>query len=314
VSGTQDFRSRRLWRWLAVVLTITALGFVAAQLVQGWEAIRTYPWQWHPGYLILSFIGAQAGYLVLTRAWRSVLRAISIRLAASTAYWVFILSNLGRYIPGRVWQVGAAALFARSLGLHAGEIATSMVVYQFFLLPVGVLLGLFGGNLQGMVDHPWLRAALLGSCLAMAAAALWPHLLMRLFRPLVHRIGSSPERWRMAWSRKLAVIVQCAIGWTLLSLSFGFLVISTTRIGWEDFPQLSQTFLVSYIVGFVSLVTPGGLGVREGVMTLLLTPMTGAGPAAALSLLSRLWITATEIVALLPAWWWYRRDRRREAC
>ena len=115
----------------------------------------------------------------------------------------------------------------------------------------------------------------------------------------------------MEWSRKAAVLVQCAVGWVLLSLSFALLVISVTSLGWRDVPELSQVFLTSYIVGFVSLVTPGGLGIREGIMTLMLTPLAGAGPAAALAILSRLWVTVTEVIALLPAWWWYRRDSLR---
>ena len=301
----------RLWHALAILLTVVALAFVLAQLVKGWSAARDYPWQWRPGYLLLSFISAQAAYLTLTRAWRSVLRAISIRIGLRTAYWVFILSNLGRYIPGRVWQFGTAALFARSLGLPPGEIGASMVVYQFFLLPVGVLLGLLAGGTGGFVQDSWMRVGLWGGAAVMGACALWPHRLMRLVSPLLARIGTSPDRWRMEWSRKLAVAVQCAAGWLLLCLAFSWLVIGTTDLGSSRIPELSGVFLVSYIAGYVSLLTPGGLGVREGVMTIMLTPWTGAGPAAALSILSRLWITATEVVALLPAWWWYRKDAQR---
>jgi hypothetical protein len=302
---------RRLWQLLAVVLTVVSLAFVARQLGSGWAAAMAYPWQWRPEYLVLSMVLAQVSYMVLTRAWGSILRAISIRIPARTSYWIFILSNLGRYLPGRVWQVGAAAYLARTVGLNPGEIGASMIVYQLFLLPVGAMLSLSGESVQGVVQGPWLNLLLWAGCLAMAAAACWPHVLLAWIRPLTHRLGTSPERWRMEWSRKGAVLVQCAVGWVLLSLSFALLVISVTSLGWRDVPELSQVFLTSYIVGFVSLVTPGGLGIREGIMTLMLTPLAGAGPAAALAILSRLWVTVTEVIALLPAWWWYRRDSLR---
>lgn len=297
---------RLLWRLLTAALVVLTLAFVARQLAVGWPAVSHYDWQWRPAYLVASLLLAQAAYVVLTRSWRSVLRGIAIRLSLPTAYWIFILSNLGRYLPGRVWQVGAAAYFARQLGLNASEVGASLVVYQLFLLPVGAILALSGGSLPGTLDAPWTRVLVAVCCLAAGAAACWPHILLHWVRPLAARIGMSPERWRMAWSRKLAVALQCAAGWLLLSSAFALLVLSVTRLDWQLLPRLARVFLASYLLGYVSLLTPGGLGVREGVMALLLAPTVGTGPAAALALLARFWATATEVVALVPAWLLYR--------
>lgn len=291
---------------ITIALVLTSLAFVARQLGQGWSAARVYPWQWRPWYLLASMLLAQAGYLILTRAWRSVLRAIAIRVSFKKAYWILILSNLGRYLPGRVWQIGAAAYMARSVGLNSREVGASLVVYQLYLLPVGAMITLLWGDLPGALNTQWMRMSVWMSCLAAGVAAFWPHIILHWIRPLATRIGVSPERWRMAWRRKLAVIIQCAVGWLLLSAAFGLLVISVTQLEWQHLPELARIFLASYLVGLASLITPGGLGVREGVMALLLTPLAGAGPSAAIALLARFWVTATEVVALVPAWLWYR--------
>ena len=62
-------------------------------------------------------------------------------------------------------------------------------------------------------------------------------------------------------------------------------------------------FAASYVAGYVVLVAPGGLLVREGAMALLLVGVAGAPAplAAVLAILARLWVTAAEILAFLIA-------------
>ena len=139
------------------------------------------------------------------------------------------------------------------------------------------------------------------------AAALWPHVLLRLLGPIPSRLGIEIERWRLAWHRRLAIAVQCAAGWTLLAVAFAFFVLSVAPLAVSDIPALARVFVLSYLVGYVALVAPGGLGVREGVLTVFLKPLAGSGPAAALALLARLWVTVTELLALMPAMYLYRQ-------
>jgi hypothetical protein len=54
-------------------------------------------------------------------------------------------------------------------------------------------------------------------------------------------------------------------------------------------------------LGLLALFAPGGIGVREGVFYVLLTPYLGSGGALALSVASRLELTVTEAVAGLGA-------------
>jgi hypothetical protein len=64
------------------------------------------------------------------------------------------------------------------------------------------------------------------------------------------------------------------------------------------FLETAPAFAAAYVAGYVMVFSPAGLGIREGVLTLFLAPVTGQGTAAAFSLLARLWTTAVE---LLPA-------------
>ena len=61
-------------------------------------------------------------------------------------------------------------------------------------------------------------------------------------------------------------------------------------------PNLVSAYTLAWITGSVAIFAPGGLGVREGVMTLLLSPILPVPLAIALSFITRVWITVFEAV------------------
>lgn len=298
-----------LVRLAGYAVAALVLFFLVRQLVVSWPAIGAHTWHWRWPYLLVSLALTQLGYFALARAWRSVLRAIQVPLRLRTAYWVFLVSNLGRYLPGKFWQIAGAAMLGRRIGLSGTDVAASMIVYQFYLIPTGALLVLLGGSLPEPFDTRTfgvLAWAFVGLC---AAAALWPHRILRAGGGLVRRAGVEPERWRLALRRRVAISVQCAFAWACLGTGFGFFVLSVTPVALAQVPFLARTFVAAYLIGYLALISPGGLGVREGSLAVLLKRSFGAGPASGIALLSRIWITVSELIALVPALVWARQDR-----
>src|SRR6185436_18682189 len=86
-----------------------------------------------------------------------------------------------------------------------------------------------------------------------------------------------------------------AYGVSLLCLARGLLP------GVElSLPQAIGVFTCSYLVGFLALFAPGGLGPRESVFLLLLAGDIGLKPALGLALASRLLLTGTEVLPTIP--------------
>jgi uncharacterized membrane protein YbhN (UPF0104 family) len=295
---------------LGIVVVLAILILIVRQLLRGWPAVRAYPWRWNWPNLLLSLAVMQLAYLTMARTWRSVLRAIDVRLPFRTAYWLFYISNLGRYLPGKFWQIGAAALLGRRLGLSGVDMAASMIVHLLYFLPVGTALALLLGGFPPPYDSDAIRITawtLAGLC---AAAAVWPHILLRAAGPLTRKLDIDPERWRLALSRRLSIAVQTCFAWVCLAGGFALFVMSVTPLGPEHVLDLARIYIIAHVIGYIALVAPGGIGVREGAITVLMRPLIGAGPAAGLALLSRLWVTVTELIAVTPALIWARQSER----
>ena len=63
-------------------------------------------------------------------------------------------------------------------------------------------------------------------------------------------------------------------------------------------PVLAGIVNVSATVGFLVLIAPSGLGVREGVLAFLLSLYLPAPVAVTISLASRVWLTLAELMGL----------------
>ncbi|MFA6299418.1 MAG: hypothetical protein WC642_09635, partial [Nocardioides sp.] len=70
---------------------------------------------------------------------------------------------------------------------------------------------------------------------------------------------------------------------------------------WGDLMAFGAAFAAAYAVGVVVVLAPAGVGAREGVFVLLLTPVTGVAGATALALLARVVHTVAD--GLLAAIW-----------
>jgi len=67
---------------------------------------------------------------------------------------------------------------------------------------------------------------------------------------------------------------------------------------------LSSFFVFALLVGYLSFITPMGLGVREGVVTIGLAPLVSVSTAGFLSIFSRIVLIISEITFLLIIFAW----------
>jgi uncharacterized membrane protein YbhN (UPF0104 family) len=95
------------------------------------------------------------------------------------------------------------------------------------------------------------------------------------------------------------LVVGYAVYWAVTGLAFAALVASMYPLAPADVPQV----VAAYAAGFLALLTPAGLGVREGVLVVALAPVLPAGPALVVALLSRLWMMLVELAGAAVAHW-----------
>lgn len=298
----------RRWRRVAIGLfLVAALGFVAVALMDQWAALERmraemggFGWRLSPGWLVGAVAVAVVDLFWMGAVWVYLYRSGGGRMGWSRGVRIWLATNLGRYIPGKIWQLSGLAVHLRETGESGSLGLASALAFQVVVLVTGIAVaaGVLGPNL----------ALVPGGSLAVAGAAAV--LLLGLLHPAVVRRGMrlagrvlDRERAPDAEPPPARALVRAATGMVVAWFLYGVGLWCLFR-GLAEEPGagpvlLSGVFAASYVAGYLVLVAPGGLLVREGAMTGLLAALTppGAGVAAALAVAARIWVTVAELAA-----------------
>ena len=282
-------------RLLQVGVLVLALGFLAALVQSQCATLRDYQWQIAPGWALLALAGLELTWLFELDTWRVILRSLGAGLAYRHAVPIWFLSNIVRYIPGNVWQFLGMAELAAERGAPRLVTLTSIVLHQAISTAVGLVLAAAYFAVAGQGEwldrlRPLLWLAPLGLLL------LQPRLLERALNWAMARLRRPPIRVTLTWGQVWLLCLRYVIVWLAMGLSFAAFVRALTPLDAAVWPYLVAAWAAAYVIGYLSLLTPSGLGVREGVMTLLLATVLPGGVAAIVAIAARLWMVAGELL------------------
>jgi hypothetical protein len=301
--------------WVRVAQALAGLaivGFAIRTLARNWDQLRSQPpeWQLRPGWLVLSLVLTWLMYALLILGWRSMLNGWGQRLDGWSAARIWILSSLGKYIPGKVWAVAGMALLAQRAGVAPWAATGSAVVMQVLAIGTGAAVaGLAGArNLESAQRGAGAVLLLLvAGAIISVGLLLWPPFLRRLLRLAAPQAaGERPPTGRgIVVGIATNIVAWLGYGLALWLLSRGLLPSSGLGL------RLAiAVFTASYLAGFLALFAPGGIGVREGLFILMLQKPLGVGAATSLALASRLLLTVAELGAAVPFLVFRRRQVR----
>jgi len=291
---------------LKVVLTLVILYFLVRQVEKNWAEIKDYDWQFNPVYLVLSVVCGLLAFLFFALSWRGIIGGFGYKVETPAAFKIMYLSNLGRYIPGKVWQVFGILYLTQKKGIPPEPAGTSFVVFQLFTIPASLLLFVLASQwdsrilidqvrLLGPYSALILTIGMLSFC---AVLVFWPSPFLKAANFILKKLSRPPLKFRLDKKVALVVFLGYFFSWVLYGLAFWLFITAVA----EDYPvgiiAAMGIFSFAYQVGYLMLFAPGGFGPREVVMGALLAPFLGP-VAAAVAVLARLWSIVIEAIAAL---------------
>ncbi|WP_165759467.1 lysylphosphatidylglycerol synthase domain-containing protein [Mycobacterium decipiens] len=229
------------------------------------------------------------GLFITAVIWRTIMAGLGAELGLRDALSIFFVGQLGKYVPGSVWTVGAQAYLARRCDIPARVTAGAGLIFLGYNVATAVLVGGLACMAQA-VDAPWPRAATVAGVVAT---------LLALTPPVVRWLGKrlAGRTMRLGWTQSALLIGLMGCVWGLYALALLKLA-SSARHFW----LLAGAFAISYAIGVVVVFAPAGLGAREAMFIVLTAPVIGAAPAAALALLARAVHTAADVSLAFGSW------------
>ena len=212
-----------------------------------------------PWALVAAGVAIIAGLICLARAWIGLFSTTRITRALAAAFYT---SQIGRYIPGAIWQVLAQVGLATEAGVSLPQASTAFVVFALIEVVAG---GTIGAALA-VLGHD------LSTTTRLFALLMLVPLLFLQRRWIVWAMGLVGRITRKTFPETL-VPTQGAIlrsyGWTLSTLllnGVAFAVLLASVQPGTSFAHSVAAFGFAWTIGFLADPFPSGIGIREAVL------------------------------------------------
>ena len=304
-------------QWL---LAAAVIGFAGRELARQWRDLGPALAGLDPSWAMVLGSGAivVVAYLILIEAWRATLRVWSEPLPFTVAARIWFVSNLGKYVPGKVWQIAAMGTMAQHARVSAATAVASSLLVNVVNIVAGfaVIAVTATGQIATAVGTADGRAARTAEVAVVAisvaggaALALAPFAIPRL-AALAGRVSGRSIVVPGVPHRAVWTVAAATTGaWLLYGISFAAFAHAVTPRATGTVASYIAVYTGSYLAGYLALFAPGGVGVREAVLVLAMPRfgLMSAPDAAIVAIASRLWLTVLEIVPGLALW--IRRPR-----
>jgi uncharacterized membrane protein YbhN (UPF0104 family) len=275
------------------VLGLLVLGLLLKRLRDLWHQHPVPLDQASRPLLALALVVSLAAMTAYAMTWGPALRAAGAAPVPGmlAAYYA---GGLGKYLPGGAWQyVGRAGLLVRR-GVPVGAASASLVLEALASAAAAALLAPLAAGPAGLLAA--------GAAVVVVLALARSGALGRLVRRVPGFGGLELDRLPGLVARYVAV-------WIVFGVAFWLTARALFDVPASDVLRYAGVFAAAWVAGFVVVIAPGGLGVREAVIVALLRGRLGEAEAIVLATASRIAFTIVDLGAGVPSLIALRRSR-----
>lgn len=284
-------------RLLKFIFPAVLLGFLVGNIVKNWYLVVE---QWSSFSIFPFVVGFLFMLLIYPEGaigWYIVLRKINVKINFKNALRIWVIANTSRYIPGKIWQYLGRIELAKREGTSRAKTFASLLIEIFLVLTAGIFVSLLSLPFLPLKEfaHWWVFLI------------LFPFLLLHPF--LSNKIIDILSKF----SKRDFGVVKVNLGfrdtvlslpWFILNffingLALFFLVSSVSQnFNPNLIMALTGFYALSWVIGFVSFFTPGGIGVTEVSLAYLLSTIMPFALASLVALSYRFFLTIAELLVL----------------
>jgi glycosyltransferase 2 family protein len=298
---------------LQIGLPVVIAGFFLYKLRDyNWHILTADAARWNYWLLAVAFLGFMLQELSYGLIWQSVLKRLGYRLHLRACLRIYLASEFVRYIPGNVWHVLTRVLWTGRYGVPRPLAFASMTIELITKLAAAALIFalslVFWGSAAalGSLLHGSLILVLGGVSFIALLVVLHPRILGGLLNTALRLLKREPITLTLRYSDILSVTLAWCASWIVAGCAFYILVLTL----WPSTPLAALPvcigiYAIAWDFGFVTFITPSGLGFRElaiGVLFTLALPFVPGGVVAVIALLSRLVSTLAELLCVSVAY------------
>jgi uncharacterized membrane protein YbhN (UPF0104 family) len=278
------------------ILFIIVLAFVSYYIVESFHDLSAHIQQINYTSLFLSFFFTLIAYLLSLFIWIDIAASFGLKASFISAARAWSFSQLGKYIPGKA---GLILIRLDAYENHPKRTVAVAILVEFIAAFIAsCLLILFSIFFMKNIMPEYLRITA-----ALLSLFLLVFLHPKLLRPLTNILLIFFKREPIEDFPSFGLILKFVLINILIGIPYGLgLFYSMNCFADISFSYLMPIIGIYYaasLAGIAALFAPAGLGVREGIIFLILPAIIAKGVVIAGTIMIRLISIAVEICLAL---------------
>lgn len=297
----------RFWpRWrlsLKIILGFAFTGVVFIYLVimayQGVQQLIKSEIHFTPGFLVLSLACQLVGVFLAAALWSNILYKLGVASGYAFDLQVFGISAVARKLPGTVWYAASRLALYKYAQWPSATVVLALVV-ESFMIALGGLVA-FGIGFTSGTTHLTLHdndryLLLLIPVFILGIGGLGPVTIKFAVKRLKKDLPTGQDMPRvnvldtLRWLLGETAVIVLGAGVVF------FLIKSIDENIFVPFVPILCAWGLAVALGPIAMWLPADIGLKDGVMYLVLSSLVGGPLAAVITLVWRLWVSLLEIL------------------
>lgn len=281
------------------IVPLFLISFLTWNIIRDWQLVYPYWLDFKPTPIIIAFLFFLAIYPEGALSWYVILRKMGFKVPIKDSIKVWVISTASRYIPGTIWQyLGRVEIAHRVLDLARKETIISLLFEIFIGVTASIVIALFALPFIFTLKIPiesWMFL------LPLILIPLHPNISKRIIEILAKLLKKEFKAnfSSLGIKETLLVFFFSSLNFFLNGAALFFLISSLYHDKSIDFLQITGIYSLSWIIGYVSIFAPAGIGVAEASLAYFLSFTMPFALSSLIALSYRFFLTLAELTIFI---------------
>jgi len=291
----KSWQSDNKYSILKIVFVVTIFLFILHYALKNLNELKNVAISFNLYYLVASLLLTVFYVFNYSLIWQYITTKNGCGIELRKTITIRVSSEFGKYIPGRVLGL-AMVLFFYEREKKSKKVVSYCLILEYLGTVVGAVFVFIGSVFFVDVTafEPYKSAAAV--LMAIFFVMMHPKILERCANAVLKRTKYGEVVFNITYMQVFVIILFNVINWVLLGIALFLLINAAYNIPIRQFVHVVGLLSLASFSGLIAILTPAGLGVREGIMIFLLADLIPMTVASVISVASRLLLVAAEAI------------------
>ncbi len=301
---------------LKFLILLFIIYFFSSYICENWNKIENYKYETNWLYFNLSIVSLSLSLFVLPIALKSIVRLLNYNISLKKISFIIFYSQFAKYLPGGIWGYVGRVFLYKNEGMNTLDATKSVLLETLMVMLSGIFISLLSlpffnsYYLPNSIDNTYIIS--IGVILFISLSAfLHPNILNVVIKIIPDKLKKTNLDFSYNYFSIFKPLFYLVIFWLGIGVSFWLLIKSFIHIEYSLLPMFTGTFVISWIIGILVFFTPGGFGIREISIVVLLNFCLPPYVSAFIAVISRIWWIVGEIICFSISYLWNKTGKHK---